>query len=188
MTLIRGFEALPALQAPVVTLGSYDGVDLGHRALIDALVGEAQRIGGESVVVTFEPHPRIALGDSEALQLLTPLEEKAALLTQMGVDYLLVIPFDKAFSVLSGEEFIQCWLVERLGLHTLVMGYNHRLGHNHLGATEIEALGVRVIKVEECSLAGAHISSTAIRRLIAQGRMREAEALLGHPIALTRKK
>ena len=105
MRLFHGFEALPAFRTPAVTVGSYDGVHLGHRALVKRLVAEARAGEGESIVVTFEPHPRIALGRAEGLRLLTTLDEKAALLEAAGVDNLVVIPFDRAFAALSGAEF-----------------------------------------------------------------------------------
>ena len=89
-----------------MTVGSYDGVHRGHRALIERLVAEARAAGGESIVLTFEPHPRITLGRGEGLRLLTTLDEKIALLGDLGVDNVIVIPFDRAFSALTGAEFV----------------------------------------------------------------------------------
>ncbi|MCM1151908.1 MAG: FAD synthase [Alistipes sp.] len=183
MRIFQGFEALPEFRHAAATVGSFDGVHLGHRALLDRLTAEARAAGGESVVLTFEPHPRITLGRSEGLQLLTAPEEKSALLAKLGIDNLIVIPFDRAFSALSGREFIERCICGAVGAETLIVGYNHRFGHDRLGADEIEALGLlRVVRVDECRIGGEHVSSTVIRRLLDEGRVAEAERLLGHSL------
>lgn len=178
--VFRGFDALPRFVRPVVTVGSYDGVHLGHRALIDRLTAEARAVGGESVVLTFDPHPRITLGRGEGLRLLTTLDEKVALLRGLGVDNVIVIPFDRTFSALSGEEFARRYLIGKVGAETLVAGYDHRFGHDRIDCDRLAALGMRVIRVDERSVEDEHVSSTAIRRLVEAGRIAEAERLLGH--------
>ncbi|WP_281524822.1 FAD synthetase family protein [Alistipes dispar] len=178
--VFRGFDALPRFVRPVVTVGSYDGVHLGHRALIYRLTAEARAVGGESVVLTFDPHPRITLGRGEGLRLLTTLDEKVALLRGLGVDNVIVIPFDRTFSALSGEEFARRYLIGKVGAATLVAGYDHRFGHDRIDCDRLAALGMRVIRVDERSVEGEHVSSTAIRRLVETGRIAEAERLLGH--------
>lgn len=183
MRVFHGFDSLPQFIRPVVTVGSYDGVHLGHRALIDRLVAEARTSGGESIVLTFEPHPRITLGRAEGLLLLTTLDEKVRLLETLGVDNVIVIPFDRTFSALSGEEFVREYLLRRLGARTLVVGYDHRFGHDRIGSDAIAGLGLRVVRVDECEVGGEHVSSTVIRRLIDEGRIAEAERLLGHPVS-----
>lgn len=139
MKVFQGFEDLPHFIRPAVTVGSFDGVHRGHRALIGRLVAEARAVGGESVVLTFEPHPRITLGRAEGLRLLTTFEEKVALLAELGVDNVIVIPFDRAFSALSGREFVERCLIGRVGAETLVAGYNHRFGHDGL-STRLSAV------------------------------------------------
>ena len=171
-----------------MTVGSFDGVHLGHKALIDRLTAEAHAHGGESIVVTFDPHPRITLGRAAGLQLLTPLDEKIALLERLGVDHVVVIPFDKAFSALSGREFVLHYLIGRLGAETLVAGYDHRFGHDRIDCDAVAALGLGIVRVDECNVGGTHVSSTAIRRLIEAGEFSEAERLLGHPIRITENK
>ena len=148
MRVFYGFEDLPHFDHPAVTVGSYDGVHLGHRALIERLIAEARAAGGESIVVTFEPHPRIALGRAEGLRLLTTLEEKIALLEGLGVDNLIVIPFDRTFSALSGREFVDRYLIGRLGAETLVAGFNHRFGHDGLACDDPQVSErLRVVRV-----------------------------------------
>ena len=163
--VFHGFDALPRFVHPVVTVGSYDGVHRGHRALIERLIAEARAIGGECVVLTFEPHPRITLGRDEGLRLLTTLDEKIALLGELGVDNVIVIPFDRAFSALTGAEFVEEYLIGKVGAETLVAGYNHRFGHDRLDCDALAATGrLRVVKV---------------RRLLEEGKTEEAARLRG---------
>ena len=164
MRVFHGFDALPHFVRPAVTVGSYDGVHLGHRALI-------------------EPHPRITLGKAEGLRLLTTLDEKTALLEELGVDNVIVIPFDRAFSALSGEEFADDYLIGKVGAETLVAGYNHRFGHDRIDCDTLAASGrLRVVKVGPCRVDGEHVSSTVIRRLLDEGKTAEAELLLGYSL------
>ena len=178
--VFHGFGALPRFVHPVVTVGSYDGVHLGHRALIERLVAEARAAGGESIVLTFDPHPRITLGRGEGLRLLTTLDEKIALLGELGVDNVIVIPFDRAFSALTGAEFVDSYLIGRVGAETLVAGYNHRFGHDRLDCDALAASGrLRIVKVEPCTVDGQRVSSTLIRRLLEEGKTAEAARLRG---------
>ena len=126
MRVFYGFDALPRFREPAVTVGSFDGVHLGHQALLARLCEEARATGGESIVLTFDPHPRITLGRTDGFRQLTTLDEKLALLERLGIDDVIVIPFDRAFSALSGREFIERYLKGRIGTRTLVVGYNHR--------------------------------------------------------------
>lgn len=184
MRVFYGFEHLPHFDHPAVTVGSYDGVHLGHRALIERLVGEARAAGGESIVMTFEPHPRIALGRAEGLRLLTTLDEKIALLEGLGVDNLIVIPFDRTFSALTGREFVDRYLIGRLGAETLVAGFNHRFGHDGLACDDPQVCKrLRVVRVGPCTVDGVRVSSTAIRQRFESGDLAGAEHLLGHPLS-----
>ena len=133
MKVVWGFDNPPALRNAVATVGSYDGVHRGHCILLDEVVRRAKACGGESVVLTFEPHPRITLGNDEGLRLLSTFDEKCALLEATGIDYVVVIPFDRAFSRLSREEFIDNYIVGSLHIKQLVIGYNHHFGHNKEG-------------------------------------------------------
>lgn len=178
--VFHGFGALPRFVHPVVTVGSYDGVHRGHRALIERLVAEARAAGGESIVLTFDPHPRVTLGRGEGLRLLTTLDEKIALLGELGVDNVIVIPFDRAFSALTGAEFVDSYLIGRVGAETLVAGYNHRFGHDRLDCDTLAASGrLRIVKVEPCTVDGQRVSSTLIRRLLEEGKTAEAARLRG---------
>ncbi len=182
MQVYRGFDALPPFRHPAVTIGSFDGVHRGHRALVERLVAEARLLGGESLVLTFEPHPRITLGRAEGLQLLTTLDEKAALLEALGVDALIVIPFDQTFSALSGADFVERILLGKLGAETLVAGFNHRFGHDRCDCESAVAGRMKIVRVAACEVDGQRVSSTLIRKLLAAGNRIEAERLAGHPL------
>ena len=168
MKVVWGFDNPPQLHCAVATVGSYDGVHCGHRLLLDEVVRRARECGGESVVLTFEPHPRITLGNDEGLRLLSTFEEKCKLLEQVGVDYVVVIPFDKAFSQLSHEEFIDNYIVGSLHIKQLVIGYNHHFGRNkegdHLFLVQKGAL--EVVEVAQYTDNGNKVSSTTIRKAL----------------------
>ena len=182
MQFYRGFDALPAFRHPAVTVGSFDGVHLGHRALLRQLTDEAQLLGGESIVLTFDPHPRVALGRAEGMQLLTTLDRKRELIEAAGVDAVVVIPFDRTFSALSGREFVERILIGKLGTETLVAGFNHRFGHDRCNCEEAVAGRMKVVRVAACEVGGVQVSSSRIRQLLAEGRRTEAEQLAGHPL------
>lgn len=187
MRIFHGFDALPRFEHPAATVGSYDGVHTGHRALLSAVTDAARAQGGESVVFTFEPHPRVTLGKAEGLRLLTTLEEKACLLAGAGVDNLVVIPFDRSFSRLSADEFIGGMLVGRAGIETLVVGFNHRFGRDKQGSYDYldsHAFGLRVVEVAECDVDERKVSSTVVRNLVAAGDMGGAARMLAHPYLL----
>lgn len=188
MDICYGFDTLPRLAAPVVTIGSFDGVHRGHADLLGCVITRAKEVSGSSVVVTFSPHPRQVLprgGDD--FQLLTTTERKAQLLEELGVDCMVVAEFTPEFASLTSEEFVRDYLVARLGMHTLVVGYNHRFGHERDVAPDhyerlAEKYGFEVVRVAEYKFEGEKISSSVIRRLIAEGNLQQAENLLGHKL------
>ena len=162
MKVVWGFDNPPLLRNAVATVGSYDGVHRGHCILLGEVMRRAKACGGESVVLTFEPHPRITLGNDEGLMLLSTFEEKCRLLEQVGIDYVVVIPFDEAFSRLSREEFIDDYLVGKLGIKQLVVGYNHHFGHNKEGNHSFlqQHGALQVVQVAQYTDNGGKISST----------------------------
>lgn len=184
MRIFYGFGTLPRFVRPTVTVGSYDGVHSGHMALLRTVADTARTQDGESVVLTFEPHPRVTLGRADGLRLLTSLEEKACLLAEQGIGNMIVIPFDKAFSALPPDAFIRDYLVGRLGAETMVVGFNHRFGRDKQGSYDYlgsHGFGLKVVEVGECDVDAEKVSSTVIRRLVAQGDMARAARLLSHP-------
>ena len=187
MQQLRADQITRFEQPTVVTVGSFDGVHLGHQALLKRLNEVAERDGLRRVVVTFDPHPRIALERSEGLQLLTSDEEKAALLAAYGVDTLVILPFNQATAAQSGEAFARDFLIGKLNARVLVAGYNHRFGHDRLSAHELQIATLAVSEVEACEIEGERVSSTLIRERIAAGDHQSAERLLGHPIELLQR-
>ena len=187
MELHYGLPTLDPARKRVVTVGSFDGVHRGHQALLQRLCAVAKQEDTEAVVVTFEPHPRIALGRDEGFQLLTDTAEKATLMASYGVDRVVVLPFDKAFAALSGEAFARDILQQQLHAKVLVAGYNHRFGHDRLAASALSIEGLAVIEVGACELEGQRLSSTLIRNLIAEGDTAAAERFLGHSIQLLQR-
>lgn len=186
MLLHYGFDSFPHDVATVVTVGSFDGVHSGHNVLLDRVKAVAARLSAESVVVTFDPHPRIAMGRAEGMGLLTTVEERALLLERVGIDHVVVARFDERFRSQSFEHFVRESLVGRLGMRGLVVGYNHRLGRGNEGRYETlqplaQELGFALERVEQHLASGDKVSSTVVRGEIALGRVERASQLLGHP-------
>ncbi len=186
MRVFYGFEDLPTFRGAVCTVGSYDGVHVGHQRLIEECRLRAQQIGGESVLLTFEPHPRVVLGRAEGLKLLTTIDEKIELLAECGVDNLIVIPFDVAFSQLKYNDFVESYLLDRVRMKYMVVGYNHLFGHknegdyNHLRLLS-EQRGFEVVEMAELRNDESKVSSTVIRGLIESGDVEHANHHLGRP-------
>ena len=181
MQTLFGFDNLPNITHAVATVGSYDGVHSGHKVLIEQVISRAKIRGGESVVITFEPHPRITLGQDEGLKLLSIAEEKAILLEQLGVDYMLIIPFDIEFSRLSPEQFVADYLIAKVGVEEIVIGYNHHFGYNKSGDYDFLAThNIDVTRIDKQLVENSKVSSTIIRATIESGDMARAAQLLGH--------
>ncbi|MBR4028089.1 MAG: FAD synthetase [Alistipes sp.] len=184
MIIDYGFDNIPKNLRTVVTIGSFDGVHRGHRVLLSALKSMAKRLNAESVVVTFDPHPRIAMGRDEGMGLLTTIQERAYLLHKEGVDRMVVAHFDDTFRQQPYELFVRESLVAQLGMVGMVVGYNHRLGRGSEGNyATLQPLaadcGFEIEQVAQHLVEGGKISSTVVRNIIASGDMREVERMLG---------
>ncbi len=187
MRVFRGFENLPQFKGAVATLGSFDGVHRGHLSLLDSVKELAKETEGESVVLTFEPHPRVVLGRAEGLRLLTSTDEKIKILEDYGVDNLIIIPFDKIFSRLSHRDFLKQYLVDVLNIATLVVGYNHHMGRGSEGGYDSflqmsNDFGFQVHRVNEWrDSENANVSSTVVRYLLSRGDIERTMELLSRP-------
>lgn len=184
MIIDRGFDTILAGVRTVVTIGSFDGVHSGHKVLLSALKQMAKRLDAESVVVTFDPHPRIAMGRAEGMGLLTTIEERALLLEREGVDRMVVARFDESFRSQPYDAFVRESLVAKLGMVGMIVGYNHRLGRGNEGNYEsllplASECGFELEYVSQHLVDGAKISSTVVRDVMSRGNMREVERLLG---------
>lgn len=158
----------------VVTVGTFDGVHQGHRALMGAVVKKAKERNARSVVVTFDPHPREIINPGkEGIKLLTTLKERAEILEDLGIDVLMVIPFDRDFSLLSSEEFVRDVIYERVGVSEFVIGYDHHFGRDREGTIDTikklgKELGFDSYVVSKQEMGEVTISSTVIRRTLAE--------------------
>ena len=182
-----GHQPLPSFKKAVVTIGSFDGVHQGHRQILAQMREVASSIGGETVIITFYPHPRKVISSIPGeVKLLTTLSEKTALLSEAGIDHLVVVPFHHQFAQLSAEDFVQEFVYAHFHPHTLIIGYDHRFGKGRLGDYHLlekmgASLGFRVMEIDGQMLQASAISSTRIRQAILSHQVDEATALLGYP-------
>lgn len=184
MQVHRNIDSLPLIHNAVVTIGTFDGVHTGHQTIIRQLKDEANAVGGQTVLITFHPHPRKVIND-KPLQLINTLAEKTELLAQQGVDHLVIIPFTKEFSNQSAEEYINDFLVGRFHPHTVIIGYDHRFGHDRKGDYRLleEHAAQAQFKLKEIPalvIDSLTVSSTRIREAIKSGDIATANELLGY--------
>ncbi len=175
---------------PVLTIGTFDGVHLGHRKIIARLHDLAIGRNGESIIFTFDPHPRkiVAPGES-SLRILTTLDEKIELFEQSGIDHLIIYPFTAEFAQLSYEQFVEQILVDQIHTKYLVVGYDHKFGKNRKGDFEFlkncaDRFDFQIEKLDVLLMNESHISSTKIREAIQRGDFETANAFLGYPFTL----
>jgi riboflavin kinase/FMN adenylyltransferase len=191
MKIYHTLDDFSSLPNAVVTSGTFDGVHLGHQKILSRIKDIAARISGETVVLTYWPHPRLVLKpDDRTLKLLNTFEEKAELLKDQGIQHLLRIPFTKEFSQLSSSDFIKNILVERIGTRKLVIGYDHHFGKNREGSFEqlkIDApkYGFELEEIPRQDIDNMAISSSKIRHALEEGNVTEARLLLGRSYSLT---
>src|SRR5687767_680717 len=133
MQVHSSIESLPQFRNAVLTIGTFDGVHRGHQQIIQTLKNEAQSVNGETIIITFHPHPRKVVNINIALQLINTPEEKIQLLGHHQIDHLVIVPFNKSFSELSAEEYISKFLVYNFHPHSIIIGYDHRFGKNRSG-------------------------------------------------------
>lgn len=185
MQVHRSIESLPSFQNAVITIGTFDGVHLGHQKIISALVQETRTVGGESVIVTFDPHPRKIVNATEHLQLINTLQEKIDLLQDKGVDHLVIVPFTSAFSEQEADAYIQDFLVKRFHPHTIIIGYDHHFGKNRKGNYRLleqkaSTYNYRLKEIPKHVLDEIDISSTKIRKALRASDIVTANKLLGY--------
>jgi riboflavin kinase/FMN adenylyltransferase len=184
---VRGTAGLERpLRRPVVTIGNFDGLHVGHRAIMKTVIRRARDLGGEAVVYTFDPHPRKVLRPDRAPRLLTSLDQKLELLDELGIDVTIVEPFDRAFAEMPPERFVREYIHERIRPMEVYVGYDFRFGRDREGSmrllTEIgPRLGFSVTIIPEVTVDGRDVNSTRIRELLADGDVAEAQQLLGRP-------
>lgn len=186
MQVHRNSEQLPLFRHAVITIGTFDGVHTGHQQIIRQLREEAGKVQGESVIITFDPHPRkIIHGATKEIKLINTLDEKIELLEKNGIDQLVVIPFTEAFSQMRAEEYISEFLIRKFHPHSIIIGYDHRFGRGRTGNYELMEKMSPVFSYSLCEipvhiLNTISVSSTRIRDAIAGSDIETANDLLGY--------
>ncbi|MDN5199995.1 bifunctional riboflavin kinase/FAD synthetase [Fulvivirgaceae bacterium BMA10] len=184
MKIHEGVDNFPKLNFPVVTSGTFDGVHIGHQKILEKLREIVRQNKGESVLLTFWPHPRMVLHSHKyQIKLLSTFEEKAELLEARGVDHLIKIPFTPEFSQLTSEEFVRNILVNSIGTKKLVIGYDHRFGKNREGGFEYLSqhaaqLGFEVEEIPQQDIEDVAVSSSRIRNALNEGNVKIANKYL----------
>lgn len=185
MQVFQGIENIQrSLKNPVLTIGNFDGVHRGHQALFRKAREWADELGGESVVLTFNPHPLQVLAPDQGLVFITPHERKLELIALCGIDVAIVVPFSTEFAQMSASDFVKVLLVDRIGPKAIVVGEDYRFGYGREGDTQYlqrmgGQYGFRVATVSGVQLGGTVVSSTLIRQLIQEGDLPGANSLLG---------
>jgi riboflavin kinase/FMN adenylyltransferase len=185
-------EFVPAKNA-VVTIGTFDGVHLGHRKIIEQVKQLAKESGGETVILTFFPHPRMIIHpEDQDLKMINTMDEKAHLLEQLGVDHLIITPFSRDFSNQTAEEYIRDILVNKIGTKTIVIGYDHHFGKDRQGSlADLQRLapvyGYKVVEIPEQDIHHVAVSSTRIRQALLGDQIELANEFLGYPFFISGK-
>lgn len=182
-------DNLPAFKNPVITIGTFDGVHKGHQVILKDVVSLAGKVEGESVLITFDPHPRKLIYPEQSLQLLTPLDEKIRLIRETGIDHIVVVPFNTAFASLTAGEYIRDFLLEKFKPHSIVIGYDHRFGQDRTGDLPLlqeagRQYGIAVYEIPAQKIDEAAVSSTKIRKALLAGQVETAHTMLGQPYSL----
>lgn len=192
MAIFTDINSLPVFRNAVITIGTFDGVHLGHKVILDEVVKHAADMNGESILLTFEPHPRKLLFPDQPLKLLTPLEEKIALITATGIQHVVVVPFTKEFASLSADAYIKDFLVKKFEPACIVIGYDHHFGSDRKGNIEmLKAYAgdyhYKLYEIPAQLIDEAAVSSTKVRNAVTEGRIADANAMLGRDYSLAGK-
>jgi len=193
MKIYHHIDDFKAVTGTVVTIGTFDGVHQGHRKIISNIIELAKASGGESVILTFFPHPRMILHpEDQSIKLITTMEEKAELLAALGVDHLIITPFSRDFSNQTPQQYIEQVLVKQIGTKKIVIGYDHRFGKDRSGGLEdLQRLGpvygFDVLEIPEQDINEVAVSSTRIRAALLESDIASANEFLGYPFFITGK-
>jgi len=185
-----GLNNFKTISCAVATTGTFDGVHLGHRKILNQLVAKAKKVGGESVLLTFSPHPRIVLQPDVELELLSSENEKISLLEKTGIDHLIIHPFTREFSRTQSLDFVREFLVNKIGVKHLVIGYDHHFGRNREGSFDHlkefgPIYGFEVEEIAAFDIDQVNVSSTKIRNALAEGNVELANMYLGAPYSIS---
>ena len=190
LNIFHSINDFSSLKRTILTLGTFDGVHIGHKKILDKVINSTENSKYESIVLTFFPHPRMVLQENSEIKLLNTITEKVDLLEKMGIHNLVIHPFDEAFSRLTAEEFVRTVLVEQLNIHKIIIGYDHRFGRNRTAdINDLIDFGLKYnFDVEQISVQeidAISVSSTKIRKALSEGDMTLANNYLGYEYFLT---
>lgn len=190
MKIFQSIDSFRSTKKTIITIGTFDGVHIGHQKIIEQLIDNARKEYCESLILTFFPHPRMVLQEKSEIQLLNTIDERAELLKKSGLDNLIIHPFDKAFSRLSAEEFVKDILIDKLNIKKIVIGHDHRFGRNRTADIndliffgEKYDFDVQQISVQE--IQEVSVSSTKIRKALQDGNIVLANEYLGYDYFFT---
>ena len=186
MKIFESLETIQKFPNPVLTIGNYDGMHIGHQKIIELVVRKALEISGTPMMMTFNPHPLSVLKPDSYIRLITPLHVNKKLVETCGIEVMLLVPFDRNFQALTPEMFIRRILVEKLGITAILVGYDFKFGKNGKGTADMlkefsNTYGFQTEVVDAIKLDGERVGSNAIRRLIMEGNVEKAARFLGHP-------
>lgn len=193
MKIYNHIDEFCKINHAAVTIGTFDGVHLGHQKIINRLQTLAKRAGAETVVLTFFPHPRMILNPEDvSIRLISTMTEKAQQFDKLGIDHLIITPFTRDFSNLSPQEYIKNILVDKIGMKHIVIGYDHRFGKNRIGGLEhlqqfAPIYGFEIEEISQQDINDVAVSSTKIRHALLEGDVKTAREFLGYPFHLTGK-
>ena len=189
MKTIHGIENFPPSEGSIVTIGTFDGVHLGHKKILKQLIFTSQQSKLKSVLLTFFPHPRMVLQPDISMHLIQTIEEREIALRKTGLEYLVIHPFSEKFSRLSADDYVKEILVEKLNVRKVVVGYDHRFGRNRTASLEdmynyADIYDFEVIEIDAKKIKSTAVSSTKIRKAIDKGNIELANSYLGDPFTL----
>jgi len=189
LRLHKNLNELPAFVNTALTVGTFDGVHKGHQKLIQRLNQKATTIGGQSLIITFHPHPRSVVKTEPNIQLINTIEEKVELLKKYGIQNLVIVPFNRTFSNQSPKEYIENFLIKNFNPKVIIIGYNHKFGKDRAGDINLlkkqsEYLGFEIEEIEAHEIEDISVSSTKIRKHLLSGKIELANNLMGHNYTL----
>jgi riboflavin kinase/FMN adenylyltransferase len=193
MKIYNHIDEFTPLKNAIVTIGTFDGVHQGHRQIIAGIKELARQTGGETVILTFFPHPRMIIHpEDQTLKLITTIHERAALLEELGIDHLIITPFSRDFSNQMPEAYIRDILVNKIGTRKIIIGYDHRFGKDRQGGlTDLQLAGpiygFEVIEIPEQDIDHVAVSSTRIREALLRADIEQANTFLSYPFFIIGK-
>jgi len=190
MLVHRDINQLPKFENTVITIGSFDGIHIGHKKILAEINALARKINGESLIITFHPHPRKLVMTEPNIGILTSLNEKINILEQQKVDHLVVVPFNREFSNQSANTYIENFLIKNFNPKIIVIGYNHKYGKNRVGDIDLlksykEKFDFDVYVITKQQQENLKLSSSEIRNYLREGKIRNANKLLGYSYFFT---